>query len=397
MISLRCPAAPRLILAAFLTVGSAGAASAPPFEWQAATPESQGLSSAKLDALKDDLAARHTTAFLIVKNDRLIYEWYAPGTDAHTRLGSASTAKALVGGMATAVEITDGILHPEDRAARYIPEWRKDATYYSKITIRELGSHTSGLDDAEGVAFKSDLPSEMSATKGELPHEVLTGWKGAFWQNLPPPRDPFTISRDDVPVMFPPGSQYAYSNSGIAMLGYALTSALRLNHSPQRDLKALLRDRVMRPIGIADTEWDIGYRRPALVDGMEMYAPWGGAEDTGRALLRIGRLMLRQGDWDGQRILSAESVHAISNCQDYGLPGHVSIGWWTNNHNRIPGMPLDSYYAAGAGHRILLVIPSLNVIVVRNGTVLSSKEEYYGAGRKYLFDPLMKALGAPGT
>jgi CubicO group peptidase (beta-lactamase class C family) len=380
-----------LALPALLFLGSAAAA---PFEWQTATPESQGLSTARLDAFRVELAARSTTAFLVVRNDRLVYEWYAPGTTARTQLGSASTAKALVGGMAAAVELTDGIIRLEDPAATYVPQWRQDPTK-ARITLRELGSHTSGLDDAEGAEPPSDHPSVMGATQGEMPHEQLTGWKGDFWKRPPPPRDPFTLSRDVVPLLTPPGTAYSYSNPGIAMLGYALTSALRKAGAPQRDLKALLRDRVMRPIGIADSDWQVGYGQIITVDGLPLVAAWGGAQDTARALLRVGRLMLREGDWDGRRILSRESVHAISNCADFGLPGDVSIGWWTNNRGRYPEMPRDAYYAAGAGHRVVLVIPSLRLIVVRNGAVLSQTEPYGEAQRRYFFTPLMAAVGRP--
>jgi hypothetical protein len=41
-----------------------GPASAQPFEWQSATPESQGMSNEKLDALKEELAQRKTHTFL---------------------------------------------------------------------------------------------------------------------------------------------------------------------------------------------------------------------------------------------------------------------------------------------------------------------------------------------
>src|SRR5262249_60821964 len=43
------------------------------FEWQAAAPESQGMSRKKLDALKDELARRKTRAFLVIRNDKLVY------------------------------------------------------------------------------------------------------------------------------------------------------------------------------------------------------------------------------------------------------------------------------------------------------------------------------------
>ena len=141
-----------------------------PFVWQTATPESQGMSKAKLDALKDVLAARKTKAFLVIRNDRIVYEWYAAEHGPEKKHTTASLAKALVGGLSLAVALTDGRIALDDKAAKFIPPWKSDAQK-SRITIRQLGSHTSGLADAEA---------------DRLPHEQLTGWQGDFWKRLAP-------------------------------------------------------------------------------------------------------------------------------------------------------------------------------------------------------------------
>jgi hypothetical protein len=41
-------------------------------------PKSQGLSSARLDVIQERLAAKKTRAFLVVRNDHMVYEWSAP-------------------------------------------------------------------------------------------------------------------------------------------------------------------------------------------------------------------------------------------------------------------------------------------------------------------------------
>ena len=391
---------PRLVRLVLLTIGSIVAAvaaetSAPPdgpvvpFTWQTATPESQGMVTAQLDAWRDRLAAHHTAALLVVRHDRIVYEWYAPGTTASTKLGTASAAKGLVGGMAAAVAINDGLIHLTDRAAQYVSQWRDDPLK-SKITLRELGDHTSGLDDAEGRSAGADVP-----------HEQLTGWQGDFWKRRPVPHDPFTISRDLVPMLYPPGQHTSYSNPGIGMLMYAVTVALRDAQAPERDVRTLLRDRILRPIGVADAEWQVGYGETYTVDGLPLVADWGGGSYTARAMAQIGRLMLREGDWDGRRILTREAVRAVSegagtpNTPPLQSPGDGAIGWWANREGRIPDLPRDAYYAAGAGNRLVIVIPSLQAIVVRNGLLLDPAMTYFEAENQYVFAPAMEALGMP--
>jgi CubicO group peptidase (beta-lactamase class C family) len=343
------------------------------------------MSSAKLDALKDFLAAYHTAAFLVVRNDKIVYEWYAAGNDPAKRHGTASLAKALVGGLSLGVALTDGRIELDDKVAQYVPQW-KDDPLKGRITVRQLGSHTSGLSDAE---------------QDRLPHDKLTGWKGDFWKQLPPPNDPFTLARDKAPVLFEPGARLRYSNPGIGMLTYAVTAALR--DAPQKDVRTLLRDRVMRPIGVPDAEWSVGYGKTYEVDGLPLVAAWGGGAYTPRAVARVGRLVLREGDWDGARILSKDAVRQVTHSA--GLPGGCGMGWWTNAAGRYAKVPKDAVWGAGAGDQILLVIPSLNLIMVRNGQLLAPTPKsaaaddvfalFHDERTKILFEPLVEAVTAP--
>ncbi len=346
------------------------------FEWTNATPESQGMSSEKLAKMRDDLASRKTTGLLIVRNDKIVCEWYAPGQSAQSKHGTASMAKAVVGGVSLAVAMSDGRIALDDPAAKFIPQWKNDAQK-SRITIRQLGSHTSGIEDAE---------------EGNLPHQKLTGWKGDFWQPADPPRDSFTVARDAAPVVFEPGTKMAYSNPGIAMLTYAVTASLR--DGPHKDVRTLLRERVMRPMGVPDNEWSVGYNRTPVVDGLPLVGSWGGGSYTARAVARVGRLMLREGDWEGRQLISADAVRQVT--RDVGTPGNCGIGWWSNNDGAYPELPRDTYCGTGAGHQIVLVVPGLNLIAVRNGETIEAAggepNAYHVPLRRYLFKPLVDAV-----
>lgn len=348
-------------------------------DWKTATPESQGLSTAKLDALREGLAVRNTAALLVVRNDRIVYEWYAPERSATTRHYTASMAKAIVGGVSLAVAVSDGLIALDDPAAKHIEGWRADARK-SRITVRQLGSHTSGLEDAE---------------QDGLPHEKLAGWKGEFWKRLDPPRDPFTLSRDEATVLFQPGDRQQYSNPGIAMLTYAVTAAMKNGPSKgHRDIRTLLRERVMQRIGVPDQEWSVGYDATFTVEGLPLVAAWGGGSYTPRAVAKVARLMAHRGEWQGQRLIGGEAVRLVTS--DAGTPGNGGMGWWSNNDGVNPRLPRDAFWGSGAGHQIVLVVPSLNLIAVRNGAVLektaSEPLAFHEPVRRYLIEPLLDAL-----
>ena len=193
-------------------------------------------------------------------------------------------------------------------------------------------------------------------------------------------------------MLFEPGAGLQYSNPGIAMLSYCVTASLQ--NDAQRDLRTLLRDRVMRPIDVPDADWSVGYGRTDLVNGLALVAPWGGGNYTARAAASVGRLMLREGNWEGKQLISRQAVRLVT--RDAGTPGNCGIGWWSNNDGSSPELPKDAFWGSGAGHQIVLVIPSLNLIAVRNGETLEpaggEPNDYHKPLRKYLFAPLVAAV-----
>jgi CubicO group peptidase (beta-lactamase class C family) len=137
------------------------------------------------------------------------------------------------------------------------------------------------------------------------------------------------------------------------------------------------------------------------VDGLPLVPTWGGGAFTPRATARIGRLVLHEGDWNGQRILSQQSIRDATH--DAGLPGNCGMGWWSNGGQRYK-LPKDAVWGAGAGDQLLLVVPSLNLIMVRNGETLAPGPGeppirtndvftlYHDYRARILFEPLVEAV-----
>ncbi len=347
-----------------------------PKDWPEATAESQGLSSSKLDSIWRELEQRRSDVFLVIRNDRLVYERYANGFSRTKPHGTASLAKSLVGSMSLMVAMNDGRIDPADVACKYVPEWAA-TTGKKEITIHELAAHTSGLDDAED---------------DDQPHDKLAGWKGDFWKKLPPPNDPFTISRDLAPLLAPPGAREYYSNCGMAMLAYCVTASLRA--APQADLRSLLKQRILDPLGIPASEWSVGYGATMKLGDLPLVPNWGGAAFSPNAAARVGRLVLHKGEWDDRQLLDASVVTQATTYS--GTPNRIGLAWWVNRYpdgRRVwPAAPEDAFWGSGAGGQFLLVIRSLNLIVVRNGAAMDANPNSLESLGKYLTTPLVEAI-----
>ncbi|HTM49697.1 MAG TPA: serine hydrolase, partial [Bryobacteraceae bacterium] len=343
--------------------------------WPVSSPEQQGFDKAKLDAVRDQLAAHATQAFLVARNGSLVYEWYAPGRDRNQKHYTASLAKSLVGGMSLLLAMQDRRISPDDPAWKYIPAWKNDPEK-SRITIRHLATHSSGIQDAhqEGVS-----------------HEDLPGWMGEFWKRKP---DPFTISLYRAPVLFPPGSRYHYSNTGMAALAYAVTASLR--GAPEDDIKTLLASRIYGPLGIPASDWSIGYGEVTALDGLKLYANWGGGGFTPRAAARVGQLLVQEGMWEGRRLAASEWVGRMVAYGGSAAPDRVKeepralsgLCWHINTDGFWQGVPRDGFAGLGAGDQTLLVVPSLKLVVVRNGGDLKVDRA------RILFRPVVEALAS---
>ncbi len=344
---------------------------------QSIAPAEAGLDAARLESWRSGLAAHGTTGLIVLRRGRIALEWYAPGWNADRPHGTASMAKALVGGMSLAVAMSDGRISPDDLASRYIPEWRGDPLK-SKITIRELATHTSGIADAE---------------QDDIPHDKLTGWKGDFWKRTP---DPFSIAVRLAPVLFQPGTANEYSNPGMAALSYAITASLHGG-----DIRTLLKERVMEPLGVPERDWSIGYGQAYQVDGLKLYANWGGASFTARAAARVGQLMMLRGQWHGRELIRRAVVKQVLTDQGMPHPPRTAtdpapasgLAWYTNADGVWPAAPRDTFAGAGASHQVIVVAPSLDLIVVRNGSSLGDAQAgFWGPVYDLLIRPLMESV-----
>ena len=88
---------------------------------------------------------------------------------------------------------------------------------------------------------------------------------------------------------------------------------------------------------------------------------------TGRNWARLGQLYLQDGFWNGERLLPegwAEFVSAPApawkNAQYGGL-------FWVNGDKRWTAMPTSAYYMSGAGGQNVIIVPTHDLVVVRQG------------------------------
>ncbi len=122
-----------------------------------------------------------------------------------------------------------GVLTLDDRLAAHLPGLKLPHPYSRQITLRHLATHTSGLPR---------IPTDL--IPGALLHPSVNGYASYDTERL---LRTFARTRP----WNRPGTRWRYSNFGLALLGPAMAEAAGSGYP------ALLTDRVLRPLGLADT------------------------------------------------------------------------------------------------------------------------------------------------
>jgi CubicO group peptidase (beta-lactamase class C family) len=89
---------------------------------------------------------------------------------------------------------------------------------------------------------------------------------------------------------------------------------------------------------------------------------------SARDLARFGHLFLRQGQWKNQQIISSDWIReSTASHSERGVDGGYGYMWWTGVRKGLianVSVKEHSYYAAGWGGQMLIVLPYKNLVIV---------------------------------
>lgn len=317
----------RSLLALLLGLVFASAARAegvfPGQDWETAAPDSQGLSAEKLEKARAWLASHNSRSGLVVRHGRIVAEWYFQDADRNSKFAAYSTSKSL-SSMATGLAIADGKLTLDHTVGQGLPDVQPAGK--KAITVKQLLSMTSGVHNDPGISQRNDL---------------------------------FTYALNEAPLDHPPGTKWDYNNTGLALLSPVFQKATG------QPIDEFLKERVFTPIGIPDGDW--------TWERKEDYAiPYSGCHINARGMGRIGLLVLNHGQWSDRQVVPAawlkESVAASQELN----PSYGYL-WWNNTTNKWPNVPKDAYAALGRWDNNILIVPSLDLVVIRQSDLAPEK------------------------
>ncbi len=308
----------------------------PTLEWPEAPPP-DGVDRAMLDELLDATFSEpqptttvRTNELLVVHRGRFVAERYAENNGPEDPQPSWSMAKSILHA-AVGVLVRDGLLDVSQPAA--VPEWQEPDDPRAAITLDSLLHMTSGLHFVEDY-----VDNQISdVLKMLIPPGVED--TGAFAASFPLDHPPDTVSN------------YSSGTSNI------VSAIVKRIVGPGDEYLAFLRRELFDRIGMASA-------RPRI----DASGTWIGSSFcfcTPRDFARFGLLYLRDGVWDGERILPegwvdyARTPAPVQPDEpDRGYGAH----WWLLKDD-----DLGSFFASGYAGQMIMLVPALDLIIVRNG------------------------------
>lgn len=264
-------------------------------------------------------------AVLIMLDNKLVFEKYFGGYNVDDLQGVRSVTKSI-GSLCVGIAIDQvKIKSVDEKVIDFFPEYSSDCPAgWDKITIKHLLTMSMGLDWGDW------LDEHILFTSNNFLKDVLMR-----------------------PIKFAPGEKWEYINPNVTLIAGIIKHATGM-HADEFANKYLF-----TPLGIKKYNWNQskqnGYPR---VDGTLALRP--------RDMLKIGMMMLNEGKYNGEQIISKEWIDESMKYQicidDIFSYGYL---WWRAVSQADPGT--EVVFANGMGGYHIVIVPKYNMVVATTG------------------------------
>lgn len=289
---------------------------------------------------------KNTRSILVLYKGKIIAEKYADGFDEHSLLQGWSITKSLL-------TTCFGILEKDNKfdikkPITAFPNWLQDAR--KNITTNHLLRMESGLE------WEENYKTICDATRMLFEDRDLT--KRPLEKKLAQPIE----------------TEFNYS-SGTSNI---LSALLRKQFNTHQEYLDFPYTEFIDKIGMHSMlmETDI------MGNYVASSYSWATTRDWGK----FGQLMLNNGAWNNEQIVSKNWVNYIRT-PNKSSKGEYGGQWWLNHGNYMPNVPKDCFYADGFEGQRIFVIPSKDLVVVRFGVTRLGRVDFYP-----LFDNLLGTI-----
>lgn len=285
-----------------------------------------------------------TRALLVVQSGRIVFERYADGFGPDSRFQSWSMAKSVTNAL-TGILVREGRL--EIDAPAPVSAWSEPGDPRGAITLRHMLQMRSGLHNSDGFEEGGGGGPDMFVSR------LLFG-EGSL--------RPAAYAAN-VELLHPVGERWAYSTGTSTLIARICGEKIGGGAIATRDF---LRRELFDPLGMRSAQPEFA-ASGEFIGGAFVHA-------TARDWARFGYLYLRDGVWDGVRLLPegwvdfSRTPSPAENNRVHGAHFWVNedpppAGQW----KPLPGGDTSVFMAEGASFQMVAMDPTRDLVAVRLG------------------------------
>ncbi len=307
----------RYVALAFAVVVACGAARAQHLaadgSWLAyADPVEAGFDRAALDEARALWEASDSASLMVVHDGTVVVAW----GDVERRYMCHSTRKSVLSAL-IGVAVDRGVMDTE-----------------MTLADLDIDEPDRPLTDVEKTARISDLLKARSGVYMTAAYEPP--------QNPKPERGAYA-----------PGRHWVYNNWDFNTL------ATIYMEQTGRDVFEAMTEDLFDPIGTEDWRLRDGYLH--VQPHMSIHPAYP-LRMSARDMARFGQLFLQEGEWAGERVLSANWVRRSAASYSESWMGGYGYMWWLLSAGVLG--PYDTYAALGVGQQLIAVMPPVDMVAV---------------------------------
>ena len=302
-------------------------------------------------AFEEGLVESKTVAFLVLRNDSILYEKYFDKYTESTWVNSFSVAKSFVSTL-VGIAISEGhIRSVKDPIGNYVPNLKKEL---SEIPIQYY------LEMRTGVDYKEAYYSPFS--------DAAVDYYGT---NIKKRYPKFELENE-------PDTYFQYRSINTQLLAEAVENATGMMVSEY------LQEKIWQPLGMeSNASWSIDNKKDSTMKAFCCL------NATARDFARFGLLILNNGNWNGRQIVPEAWVKEATTYDRPKSNFAYTYQWWTNRsydslgtpgfntrqvHDTITYSdksyfrhPDEDFMAEGHLGQFIYINPDQNMVIVRLG------------------------------
>ena len=275
---------------------------------------------------------RLINAVVVYENGELVFERYYNKYTPDTRNQIKSVWKSILS-LTLGICLDKGLIKSVDEPiCRYLPNFAENIQpYHKSITIKHLLTMTSGIYWNGGVHYHCPMLEQLRRSRDWMAHLA------------------------DVKTADFPGTKFVYKEWDVILLSAVIGAACG------RSSWEVCYEYLYNPLDIKSDKWT---QSKCGVD----FPSWGDdltSDLTARDMAKVGLLILNDGKWYGQRLISSEYIKEMTTPSP-AYSGYGLLIWLSDK----------GYHARGYSGQEINIYPDKNTVAVVQATVSPSSKHY---------------------